>query len=792
MHQTPSENTSRNYGWPLGASVIFFVLVYVYSHFQSRQLVLHYDAERLFNPYFSLLADYASAGRFMLWNPWSNCGAPDAAYVELGSFSPVTIAFALVTGGGDSGFLAYWLALWGFGAAGLLVLARYNGTSSLYAAAVTIAFMFSGFYVGQATFTSWIYTYSFLPWILWRIGVGIDRRTPSATVQAGALYGLSALAGHPALVIINGLYIAGWTFGRVLFVSSKESSDSEAYDRSGAVPSDGVAPSTKHTANELRIAFGHLTILLLVGIVVLSPAYAAFFTESKGYSERAGYLSRQVAVGQHALPPAAILTMTSPHIVSTDISHWFNGGPNSLPGLLSMYIGSVVPALALCAILHGWKDPWTWWIVFLGLFALACAFGPALPIRGWLYDLCPPTRFFRHSAVFRAYFLFSISVLALRGSRVLTDRSVGAWRMLCLTSSILLAVAAYGYCSAIQDVKPSGPRLTTSHIHFVIAWVSLPLISCVMAATEKRSSEIGKLFVATLGPVLLTLLVWVDAGLAFSQSKSLMSAPAFSMRPRNEPPRIRSIDFKNTGLDRFYTPPGVFIQNQNLYGKVPLLESFSTLNHRFHSRNALGTADFSSLKTSWCEEALLANSVVDSRVWFSRSATKVLHDDALFEAFVRRTQELRAMPLVIHDGKSFTPKDPVDPTVTDAIIRDIGSAPAAEPIEISLSDYSTTEVRFDVQCSDDGWLLFMDRWANGWRASINGDAVNVGVGNFLFRAIPVTKGLNHVEFDYRLAGHPWLVILSWVTLFGTFGHAGLVVISRRSQRRTSAAPASAT
>ena len=49
------------------------------------------------------------SGQLLLWNPWSNCGSPDLAYVEMGSFSPFTVLHAWLTGGGQLGFHLYWL-----------------------------------------------------------------------------------------------------------------------------------------------------------------------------------------------------------------------------------------------------------------------------------------------------------------------------------------------------------------------------------------------------------------------------------------------------------------------------------------------------------------------------------------------------------------------------------------------------------------------------------------------------------------------------------------------------------
>jgi uncharacterized membrane protein YfhO len=78
------------------------------------------------------------------------------------------------------------------------------------------------------------------------------------------------------------------------------------------------------------------------------------------------------------------------------------------------------------------------------------------------------------------------------------------------------------------------------------------------------------------------------------------------------------------------------------------------------------------------------------------------------------------------------------------------------------------EMLFDVSCPDRGWILVTDRWASGWTATVNGREQPVAIGNFIFRALPVEKGLNRVHFEYRPFGHPWLLIASWSCLAAIF------------------------
>ena len=49
----------------------------------------------------------------------------------------------------------------------------------------------------------------------------------------------------------------------------------------------------------------------------------------------------------------------------------------------------------------------------------------------------------------------------------------------------------------------------------------------------------------------------------------------------------------------------------------------------------------------------------------------------------------------------------------------------------------------------------------GWQATVNGREQAVSIGNLVFRAVPVAKGINHLRFVYRPFGHPWFWLMSW-------------------------------
>src|SRR5689334_9048132 len=109
--------------WPIWL-LITTDLFLIANHLLVRGLAVGiWDIDGYFYPYYVLVADYARAGRFVYWNPWSNAGVPILADPTLGIFSPINFIVGLITGGTSSGFIFYWLLMWWLGGFGIFMLA---------------------------------------------------------------------------------------------------------------------------------------------------------------------------------------------------------------------------------------------------------------------------------------------------------------------------------------------------------------------------------------------------------------------------------------------------------------------------------------------------------------------------------------------------------------------------------------------------------------------------------------------------------------------------------------------
>jgi hypothetical protein len=216
MGQQVDSRRFRVSGWLLAALLLIGVFLVNNRELITGARVQIWDAYSFYTPAFSLVADHARAGRLLLWDPWLAGGTPDFADPQVGAASPITIVFGAIGGGNAAAFRAYWLFIWILGPLGLLFLARYLGVPAWGAFLVALGYAFCGFYTGHAEHTTILYSFSFVPWFIWRFDVALTSLRLRPAAEAGALWGLSALGGYPAIVILSGGMMFLWGLGRCL------------------------------------------------------------------------------------------------------------------------------------------------------------------------------------------------------------------------------------------------------------------------------------------------------------------------------------------------------------------------------------------------------------------------------------------------------------------------------------------------------------------------------------------------------------------------------------------------
>lgn len=727
-----------------------------------------WDADGEMFPFQVLVSDFARSGRFIHWDPWSDGGLPLSGDPSVGAFSPLNLTVGLITGGTSLGFRIYWLLAWLLGGLGIIQLARQLKAPAWAGALVAIGFLFNGSYTGNAQHTSCIVGFSFLPWVIWRLDNAIVSRRLAPAAEAGALWGMSALSGYPAITVMSGFFCLLWATGRVAF-HEVDTVKLPFRDR-------------RHSGRSTLRARGIflltiMSVLLVVGLAVLSPTYYAFFAEGVGTNARSGPIAREVALLSNALEPGALSTLASPYLAALKAANQLHGDGQLWPKTdlseCSIYSGAAVTVLALLSLIARPKVGWRWWLALIGCLSLACALSGSLPVRGWLYDWIYPMRFFRHAAFFAFYFVFTISALALLGirdlhaaaSRGITDP---VWRRFKIASAVCATIAFATFLSVIAYL---GNERSISLKQAPITWL---VVSGTWIAIFGLATLVGN-WPDSMGtrhiPVILLAIVIGDATLTCAVSQAnMISTDAYDLARWQSLDRRHSseVDLTHNGLMREPSPcesndienarprngPDSAYQcpfSDQLITKIPVLESYSTMPNPFLLRIA--------------RHPTLKNMAVGSeRMWFCTEALQVPITEDSFGAFSSRAETLGAPPLVTHSPKSIIEGSDSISGVSNTDLDRIAQLPACSRISVRIQKYDPEELLFEATCPVNGWLLVTDRWGSAWRAEVNGTATEVLGGDFVFRAIRVVAGLNTIRFTYHPTLFPWLITISWTTL----------------------------
>lgn len=246
-----------------------------------------------------------------------------------------------------------------------------------------------------------------------------------------------------------------------------------------------------------------------------------------------------------------------------------------------------------------------------------------------------------------------------------------------------------------------------------------------------------------------------------------------------------SLDLSGSDLFRSLDPPAPlnnfsttrFPTNRNLPLKLATLENDMTLWNRYYIQIE---------HDPFLREMALGK----NRLWFTDSAVSAPPTDGNFVVFEKRMQQLQKPIVVIHSGPQM---EEISRKHSDAAGQWLPSVNAdslspASVARISGLSYWPNSLSFHYVADKPGWLMVTDRWAPGWKVTVNGRPQEVLGADFVFRAVKVAAGDNFVQFRYRPWGWPYLLILSWGTLLiVVVCQLGLSIRAYRTRQRFQAA-----
>jgi hypothetical protein len=670
-----------------------------------------WDVEAAYAHEFTLLADFSRSFQLLLWNPLSNGGSPEYLR-DTGNLSPLNILAASVIGGKLASFWKYWLFFWLLGGVGILCLARHFRAPTWGGLVVALGFLFSGFYTGHASHTSYLVSASFLPWIVWRTDVALLTRRWLPAIEAGALWGLSALSGYPAFAILSGCFVASWALLRAL--------GTDPVLAPGAPSASGGAA---HRSLLARLGWAGATcvIVLSVGAPILSPTHAGLAVESAGYTDRSGAVPREVALQSNSLPPGAVSTMASPDIPMfklDDRTLW----PGCDVTMCSAYCGVLVPVLVLLALLLKPRSSFYWSALACGLAFLVVAMGADLPVRGWLYDWLPPTRYFRHPAIFRLYWILALSALALcatRDLRAAANRRDA--RLKFLGAAVVLAASAFQTFQLVSaSLSADISILPGARLAMLVLWGGAVALGVLAAGVPAALT--GRLL-----PSLLVALAFGDA-LYSAQSSALVmfsTSPAGPEEWRKiDASHDPSLDWTAKGLDRrlgfsagaHYSPVAA-VFNGGYASKTPTIYNYGPLANHHHEPLHTLSASLHPGCVPWIKQETLLDEVLGpKRIWFAERVAEVPPAHNAFEAFSARSSALGSPPLLLHRRESLLSAETAEASGEE--LGAIAELPPVRELQATLEEYTPRRLVLSATVPVDGWLWVTDRWARLGRVAL--------------------------------------------------------------------------
>jgi len=490
--------------------------------------------------------------------------------------------------------------------------------------------------------------------------------------------------------------------------------------------------------------------------LVMAPTYVAFFREGLGYTERAGAMPRSMAIAAGALDPGALATFASPFLTALKLlprnsKLW----PGSDISMTDVYIGVLPFILSLLALAQRPGSIWRWWLLGIIVFFLVCAVGDRLPVRGWLYDYFPPTRYFAYPAMFRGYAIFSAAVLALLATSdlkvAIQNAETRIWWQLAVLSLAASIASVWAYVHVVSRVANLGDDFHLSNLHLAGIWFGAVGVSGLLLLSQWAKKWL---------PVLFGVLAILDAVLTLRLSQDFVSRSGSSRSLLGHADAGHKTALRLSSLHRELNAPfalGGKQANNSLSVRIATFYNHSDMKNRFHI---------------WLAQhpVLLNMGLGAGRIWFSKDVTIAAPSDLAYLAFINRSEQLGAPVLVVLPPSEMV-KDSrlgLGRVPDKAQLASISRLAPAQNIPVEVLKYTPNDLKLKVSCPADGWLLVTDRWAAGWRSKVNGIPAEVFGGNFIFRAVRVRAGENTVQFYYPQQLYFALVLLSWSTLIAVF------------------------
>ncbi|MBN1678890.1 MAG: YfhO family protein [Anaerolineae bacterium] len=688
---------------------------------EAGQVLNGHDFTNMFYPLQQTIQQTLKNGELPLWNPSQFLGHPFVGNPHAGLFYPAMWfiwVYGVQRGIGLMLVLHAWLGAWGMSS-----LIRRFGAGYVGSLLAGVIYAMSGWagahlYAGHYNF---MLIAGLLPWAMVAYHYALERGTWAALLPGAALMGLALLAGHPPSAVYVGLgLVTLWVY---------HITQADDMWRAGVYAT-------------LRLA------VIGIGGVILAAGLVLPALELASLAERN---SNDLAfANMHALPPAQLLSaLVLPDLYGSPEQepYYYWGGDfyeefNAYAGLL--------PLIAI-PLAFRWQKRHRWYFIGLIAFGLVMSVGVEGALMPLLVRWVPGFGFFRVPARALQFVmmgmagLLALLVTALQEStpdqrRDALQPAVRLWLPVGATAAFVLSVFFSGWYASGSHVEPMPLRASRVAGELAEAGVVACGVWLVLWLWTRPDSDSIK-----WARWLTVVLVIVDAWhvlIPIVKVGQVVEDPMWAGARGNVPAMSDRIMQTSP-----YSGPltGASVTGHlSVQGYDPLqIDTFKKLHDAGEPDNPLSRVNqlmgvnYLMSHDAYEDPAFELVGIafetfyyhrVDPfpRAWFPSEIRVEQNDDYVRSQIVYGDYDLQAI-LYVDEAVSCSP---------------------GENATAAISDYGANEVEITTG-GGGGLLVLSDQYYPGWRASVDGEHVEITRADTVFRAVCVPPGDHTVRFEYR-------------------------------------------
>jgi len=760
---------------------------------------MFHDFFSLFYPAAEVFRGLVHDGEWPLWNPYAFCGMPFLASIQMGLlYPPNWLHLILPTSRAFNILLVGHILFAGFGA---WLYCRNQGRSAMASLFSAVAYAVSGRVLLHqfAGHPQIVYSAAWLPFLFWLVDRCLRRPDLRKCCALAFALALHFLCGWPMFS-----YLMAWLIPAYVLVQHRASPANQGTAVSAMcdnISAQNDLGTSSTTVFDVHWTYGRLatffggSALIALGIAAVQLLPTLEYMQSSHRGQGLDYEWSTTS----SFPPTNLVTFLVPGFFGDHITFEYWGETSLWES--TAYCGVATLLLAMIASLSRFDRTTAFWM-FSGLLVMGVAMGK----YSWLYtagfEYVPGVSLFRGVGKLSVFVTLALAILAGHGFDIaFTGRRTlsRAARLFC-AAALISALLGIAWTTVESGVNAPAPEWWHSFFDKVRGPNAFTLLqisghqkpefltqSYEFLLTKARTTSVV-LLVATLavmyrsrlrdtGAILVTAVLCVDLYLFASPYMKLsdtapLREPAKKIRQAiqdDSPWRFCCVSSSDTLINQFATeklacPGGIEASLPTRY--VQLFEKLTGADPQhitYLTMPIVHETLFDLLNVKYYAAAAQAPQVGDSssdrivakNVFASDGLSFNLYEnvDALPRAFIVH----QATEVDFHEaGPILLPRLLLDGAESASFVEgrlpfplNTVSGEQADQESCKIIRSGPSSMTLDATLTKPGIVLINENYDPGWRATIDGIAVDMLPANLCMRAIPVAAGTHTISIRYE-------------------------------------------